>query len=104
VPINLSGPDVMMGSAARGARSVAISPGTAPADRLYTIKIPFERAKSRSFFIFGIDVKQRGRRSELQVCLLKSSNKKAVVLGSTVTSFSSGGGGVLMEFHSAITS
>src|SRR5262249_355902 len=70
--------------------------------RLYHTTILCARASSWSRFRFGIAATQRGR--ALQFPFIISRNRRAVVEGSTVTSFSSGGGGVTAEFQSEMTS
>src|SRR5271168_4176879 len=61
------------------------------------------RASARSFFIAGSEATQRGFVCSLQIGWTKSSNKSAVVCGSTVTDFSSGGGGAVILAQSSIT-
>src|SRR5512137_2761906 len=64
---------------------------------------PFARAAASSFFTFGIEATQRGRRSALQVCLLKSSSRSAVVLGSTAACFTAGAAGACTDDQSSMT-
>src|SRR5258708_6246217 len=52
--------------------------------------------------MFGTAATQRGR--AVQLPFMMSRNKSAVVEGSTVTSFSSGGGGITAVFQSEMTS
>src|SRR6476660_5183608 len=63
--------------------------------------MPAPRAVASNLATFGIDAMQRGRRSVLHVCLLKSSISSAVVFGSTVTAFSAGAGGTFTVDHSS---
>src|ERR1700686_5690769 len=62
---------------------------------------PLARASASSFAILGVEATQRGRLSVLQNCLMKSIIKSAVVLGSSGTGLSSGGGGVFTLDHSS---
>src|ERR1039458_3117988 len=63
-------------------------------------RTPWARASVRSFFNVGIDAIQRGRL--VQFGLNKSSISSAVVFGSIVTGFSSGGGGAFAFAHSSM--
>src|SRR4249919_3017846 len=64
---------------------------------------PFSRAAERSFWTFGSEAIQRGRFCSLHACLIRSMTNNAVVLGSKVTDFSAGAGGVLMLVQSSTT-
>src|SRR5258706_16223774 len=66
------------------------------------IMTPLARASASSFSILGMEATQRGRSSMLQNCLIISIAKSAVVLGSSVTGLSSGGGGTFMLDHSSM--
>jgi hypothetical protein len=56
-----------------------------PADKLYITDTCFALASVRSFCTLGSVAMQRGLRSALQVCLLKSSMRRAVDAGSILT-------------------
>ena len=62
---------------------------------------PLARASASSFSILGMEATQRGRSSVLQNCLIRSIARSAVVLGSSVTGLSSGGGGGFTLDHSS---
>src|SRR5262245_50236566 len=64
--------------------------------------MPAPRARSCIALIVGSAATQRGRWP--QFSCMKSSRNSAVVLGSTVTGFSSGGGGIWTVDHSLTTS
>src|SRR5260221_3430314 len=66
------------------------------------IVTPLARASASSLSILGMEATQRGRSSMLQNCLIISIAKSAVVLGSSVTGLSSGGGGTFMLDHSSM--
>src|SRR5258707_1947937 len=105
-PMNLSGPGWRYHSPARGliAGSMMSSGVALPFEptRLYQTTMLRARASSCSRFRFGIAATQRGR--AVQLPFIISRNRRAVVEGSTVTSFSSGGGGATAEFQSEMTS
>src|SRR5258708_24049387 len=105
-PMNLSGPGWRYHSPARGliAGSMMSSGVALPSEptRLYQTTMLCARASSCSRFRFGIAATQRGR--AVQLPFIISRNRRAVVEGSTVTSFSSGGGGATAEFQSEMTS
>src|SRR5712671_3189453 len=105
-PMNLSGPGWRYHSPARGliAGSMMSSGVALPFEptRLYQTTILCARASSCSRFRFGIAATQRGR--AVQPPFIISRNRSAVVEGSTVTSFSSGGGGATAVFQSEMTS
>jgi hypothetical protein len=90
VPRNLSGPDVTEGSPGLAASAGATSPMDEPAVRLYTTATLPARALSANFATAGTDAMQRGRRSLLQTCLLKSRRRSAVVALSRVMGLGSG--------------
>src|SRR5713226_6561477 len=104
-PMNLSGPGWRYHSPARGliAGSMMSSGVALPFEptRLYQTTMLCARASSCSRFRFGIAATQRGR--AVQLPFIISRNRRAVVEGSTVTSFSSGGGGATAEFQSEMT-
>src|SRR6476469_6572240 len=64
--------------------------------------MPWARAASISFLTFGTIGPQRGRAPKL--AFIRSSTSSAVVLGSTVTGLSWGGGGSFTLDHSAMMS
>src|SRR6516225_2047567 len=105
-PMNLSGPGWRYHSPARGliAGSMMSSGAALPFEptRLYQTTMLCARASSCSRFRFGIAATQRGR--AVQLPFIISRNRRAVVEGSTATSFSSGGGGATAEFQSEMTS
>src|SRR5258708_21861052 len=105
-PMNLSGPGWRYHSPARGliAGSMMSSGVALPFEptRLYQTTILWARASSCSRFMFGTAATQRGR--AVQPPFIISRNRSAVVAGSTVTSFSSGGGGTTAVFQSEMTS
>jgi hypothetical protein len=70
--------------------------------RLYQTTILCVRASSCSRFMLGTAATQRGR--ELQFAFIMSRSRSAVVEGSIVTSFSSGGGGTTALLQSEMTS
>src|SRR5712691_10120037 len=70
--------------------------------RLYQTTMLCARASSCNRFRFGIAATQRGR--AVQFPFIISRNRSAVVEGSAVTSFSSGGGGATAVFQSEMTS
>src|SRR5262249_34056235 len=70
--------------------------------KLYQTTMLCERAASCSRFMFGTAATQRGR--AVQPPFMISRNRSAVVEGSIVTSFSSGGGGITAVFQSETTS
>src|ERR1700676_2728947 len=70
--------------------------------RLYQTTMSWARASSCMRLMFGIAATQRGR--AVQPVFMMSSNNSAVVAGSTVTSFSFGGGGATAVLQSEITS
>src|SRR6202521_3197717 len=104
--MNLSGPPWRYHSPARGLIAGAmIASGVAlpfEPTRLYQTTMFFARASSCSRFRFGTAATQRGR--ALQLPFMISRNRSAVVEGSTVTSFSSGGGGATAVLQSEMTS
>src|SRR6202158_1733531 len=106
--MNLSTNDTMTGSLPLGATAGRVSPitgagtlGPAVGTSVYTIVTPLARASASSFSILGMEATQRGRLSVLQNCLMKSIINSAVVLGSSVTGLSSGGGGGFTLDHSS---
>src|SRR5580704_7901077 len=105
-PRNLSGPPWRYHSPARGliAGSIMSSGFALPFEptRLYQTTMLCARASSCSRFMFGTAATQRGR--ALQPAFIMSRNRSAVVEGSTVTSFSSGGGGTTDVLQSEMTS
>src|SRR5712671_2646759 len=105
-PMNLSGPGWRYHSPARGliAGSIMSSGVALPFEptRLYQTTMLCARASSWSRFRFGIAATQRGR--VVQFPFIISRNRSAVVDGSTMTSFSSGGGGATAVFQSEMTS
>src|SRR5262249_8139121 len=70
--------------------------------RLYQTTILCARASSCSRLMLGTAATQRGR--ALQFAFMMSRSRSAVVEGSTVTSFSSGGGGTTALLQSEMTS
>src|ERR1700674_1258292 len=104
--MNLSGPPWRYHSPARGliAGSMMSSGVALPFEptKLYQTTMFFARASSCSRFMFGTAATQRGR--AVQLPFIMSRNRSAVVAGSTVTSFSSGGGGATAVLQSEMTS
>src|SRR5262252_7036907 len=105
--MNLSGPPWRYHSAVlRGLNEASIT-SSGPAlpllpTRLYQTTMLWERAASCIRLRLGTAATQRGR--AVQPAFMMSSMRSAVVDGSTVTSFSSGGGGIFAVFQSATTS
>src|SRR5438105_13296816 len=106
-PRNLSGPPWRYHSLAlRGLKDASMtSSGVAlpfAPTKLYQTTMLCARAASWIRFKFGTAATQRGR--ALQPAFMMSRNRRAVVEGSTVTSFSSGGGGATAVFQSLMIS
>src|SRR5215471_20914135 len=105
-PRNLSGPLWRYHSPSRGlmAGSMMSSGVALPFEptRLYQTTMLWARAASCSRFMLGTAATQRGRAE--QPPFMMSRNRSAVVAGSTVTSLSSGGGGMTAVLQSEITS
>src|SRR6516225_5783110 len=105
-PMNLSGPPWRYHSPARGliAESMMSSGVALPFEptRLYQTTMLCARASSCSRFMFGTAATQRGR--AVQPPFMISRNRSAVVEGSIVTSFNSGGGGATALLQSEMTS
>src|SRR5580704_13101401 len=103
---NLSGPAGRYHSPARGliARFITSSGVALPFEptRLYQTTMFLARASSWSRVIAGTTATQRGRTPQFSFMI--SSSNSAVVAGSIVTSFSSGGGGVFAVFQSEMIS
>src|SRR4029450_7351316 len=67
------------------------------------MKAPFPRACVTRLRTFATERAQRGRRSLVQVCLVKSITSSAVSFGTIVAGLSAGGAGSLAVDHSSIT-
>src|SRR5258707_13422309 len=67
------------------------------------MKTPLLRACVTRLRTFATERAQRGRRSWVQVCLVKSITSSAVSLGTIVAGLSAGGAGNLAVAHSSMT-
>src|SRR6266540_7360190 len=67
------------------------------------MKAPLPRACVTRLRTFATERAQRGRRSLVQVCLVKSITSSAVSFGTIVAGLSAGGAGNLAVDHSSIT-
>src|SRR5436189_5475146 len=67
------------------------------------MKAPLLRACVTKLRTFATERAQRGRRSLVQVCLVKSMTSSAVSFGAIVAGLSAGGAGNLAVAHSSIT-